>query len=125
MRAGVAAGVVDGPLLAGALAVARWRRAPAWARARAHARRAGRHDQEQVAAPVIAATRAGVRRAVATTCRADHGSIVAHVPESRRGASMGPARPRALTHHRALGHTPSTHEPLLLLSKPGMMVLGH
>jgi hypothetical protein len=30
-----------------------------------------------------------------------------------------------LTPRGTLGDTPRTHEPLLLLSLPGMMVLGH
>jgi hypothetical protein len=48
-----------------------------------------------------------------------------HTIRNRAVGRGGPARDRALTHHGALGHTPPTHEPLLLLSKPGMMVLGH
>ena len=38
---------------------------------------------------------------------------------------VGDPGPHALTHGACLGYRPLTHEPLLLLSTPGMMVLGH
>jgi hypothetical protein len=49
---------------------------------------------------------------------------VSVVPESRCRPRSRPFCTLALTRDGTLGHTPPTHEPLLLLSKPGMMVLG-